>query len=244
MDRREFIKTTAAVAAVAGLPQAAGALTQSLGEKTMKVLLLNGSPHEKGCTYTALTEIANELKKEGIESEIYNIGAGGVKPCMACRACAKLGKCVINDKVNEFVEKAAGFDGYIFGSPVHFASASGVIVPFLDRAFFSAAASGKDIFRLKPGAAVASARRAGTTATLDQLNKYFQITEMPVISGRYWNMVHGGVPDEVKQDKEGMQNMRILARNMAYYLKMKQAADKAGVTPPAKEKPEFTNFIR
>lgn len=210
----------------------------------MKVLLVNGSPHAQGCTYTALAEIANQLKIEGIDSEIYQIGTEAIKPCMACRACAKLGKCVTDDKVNSFVDKMAECDGYVFGSPVHYASASGVIVPFLDRAFFSASMSGRNIFRLKPGAAVVSARRAGTTATLDQLNKYFQISEMPVISGRYWNMVHGATAEEVLQDKEGMQNMRILAKNMAYYLKCQDAAKKAGIVPPEKEKAEFTNFIR
>lgn len=211
----------------------------------MKVLLVNGSPRQTGCTYTALSEIAAELQKAGIDSEIYYIGFKPIVPCMACRACAKLGKCVIDDKVNEFVAKAAEFDAFVLGSPVHYASASGVIVPFMDRVFYSAFLGGHgDVFRLKPGAAIASARRAGTTATLDQLNKYFQISEMPVISGRYWNMVHGGNPDEVRQDREGMQNMRILARNLAYYLKMKEAAEKAGVLPPERETPEFTNFIR
>lgn len=210
----------------------------------MKVLLINGSPHKNGCTYTALKEIADQLAKEGVDSEIYHIGTEAIRPCLACRACAKLGKCVIDDKVNEFVNKAAEFDGYIIGSPVHYGSASGVAVPFLDRAFFSAFMAGRDIFRHKPGSVIVSARRAGTTATIDQLNKYFQIAEMPVISGRYWNMVHGAVPDEVRQDKEGMQNMRILAKNMAYHLKCKETAAKAGILPPAAEKVEFTNFIR
>lgn len=207
----------------------------------MKVLLVNGSPHEKGCTFTALSEVAAQLEKEGVESEIFNIGIQPTAPCMACRACKKLGKCVIDDRVNEFTAKAAAFDGFVFGSPVHYASASGVIVPFMDRAFYSAA---PEVFRLKPAAAVVSARRAGTTATLDQLNKYFQISEMPVVSGRYWNMVHGGTPDEVRQDKEGLQNMRILAKNMAYLLKCRQAAAQAGITPPQRETPEHTNFIR
>lgn len=210
----------------------------------MKVLLINGSPHKNGCTYTALKEIANELEEEGIGSEIYHIGTEAIQPCLACRACAKLGKCIINDKVNEFIDKAAEFDGYIIGSPVHYGSASGTIVPFLDRAFFSAFMSGRSIFRHKPGSAIVSARRAGTTFSIDQLNKYFQIAEMPVISGRYWNMVHGATADEVLQDKEGMQNMRILARNMAYHLKCKDIATKAGILPPEAEKIEFTNFIR
>ena len=135
-------------------------------------------------------------------------------------------------------------DGFILGSPVHYASASGIIVPFMDRVFFAGFNSGRNLFRLKPASAVASARRSGTTATLDQLNKYFQINEMPVISGRYWNMVHGATPDEVRQDLEGMQNMRILARNFAYHLKCKEAATKAGILLPKQETTVFTNFIR
>lgn len=210
----------------------------------MKVLLINGSPNEKGCTYTALNEIALTLNYEGIETEIYYIGKDPIAPCRACRACGKIGHCVIKDKVNDFVEYARNFDGYVIGSPVHYGSASGVIIPFLDRAFFVDFMSGHNSFKHKPGTAIVSARRAGTTATLDQLNKYFQINQMPVISGRYWNMVHGANPDEVKQDEEGMQNMRILARNMAYHLKCKEAAQKAGINPPEAEETVYTNFIR
>ena len=212
----------------------------------MKVLLFNGSPHKEGCTYTALTEIAKTLKEEGIDSEIYQIGIKSLTPCRACSACAKLGRCVItDDDVNNFVDKCKDFDGFIFGSPVHYGSACGGITAFLDRAFFSAFMSGRgEIFSYKPAAAVASARRSGTTATLDQLNKYMTISQMPIISGRYWNMVHGHTPDEVMQDKEGMQNMRILARNMAWHLKCKEAGEKAGVPMPKQEEIVFTNFIR
>ncbi len=212
----------------------------------MKVLLFNGSPHKNGCTYTALEEISKTLKEEGIESEIYQIGVKSLTPCRGCGACSKLGKCVIgDDDVNNFIEIAKDFDGFIFGSPVHYGSACGGITAFLDRAFFAAFMSGReDIFSHKPGAAIVSARRSGTTAALDQLNKYFAITEMPMISGRYWNMVHGAVPDEVKQDLEGMQNMRILARNMAWFLKLKQAGESLGVKLPQKEEIVFTNFIR
>ncbi len=211
----------------------------------MKVLLFNGSPHKNGCTYTALEEIAKTLKEEGIESEIYQIGTQPISACRACYACRTLGKCVIDDSVNDFIEYARDFDGFIFGSPVHYASACGGITAFLDRAFFVAFASGRgDTFLHKPGAAIASARRAGTTATLDQLNKYFTITQMPIISGRYWNMVHGATADEVKQDLEGMQNMRILARNMAWHLKCKEAGEKAGIPMPKAEETVFTNFIR
>lgn len=210
----------------------------------MKVLLVNGSPHEKGCTFTALTEIADTLNQEGIETEIFHIGTAPLAPCKACRACAKLGRCVVDDKVNVFLERAKTADGYVFGSPVHYASASGVIAPFLDRAFFVDYLSGINSFLHKPATAIVSARRAGTTATIDQLNKYFQITQMPVISGRYWNMVHGANPEEVKQDLEGMQNMRMLARNMAYHLKCKEAAAKAGIFHPKDEEVVYTNFIR
>ena len=211
----------------------------------MKVLLFNGSPHKNGCTYTALEEIAQTLKEEGVDSEIYQIGIKSITPCRGCFACAKLGRCVINDDdVNNFVEKCKEFDGFVFGSPVHYGSACGGITAFLDRAFFVNFTGGKKVFEHKPGAAIASARRAGTTATLDQLNKYFAITEMPMISGRYWNMVHGHTPDDVKQDLEGMQNMRILARNMAWFLKLKEAGEKAGIELPKQEEIVFTNFIR
>lgn len=211
----------------------------------MKVLLLNGSAHQNGCTYTALSEVAKTLNEEGIETEIFQVGADIISGCRGCGACAKLGKCVIDDKVNDFVNLAENADGFIFGSAVHYASATGVITSFLDRAFYSASASGRgDIFKYKPASAVVSARRAGTTATLDQLNKYFLITQMPIISGRYWNMVHGRTPDEVRQDFEGMQNMRILARNMAWYLKCIEAGKNAGIPMPKKEEVVFTNFIR
>lgn len=208
----------------------------------MKVLLLNGSPHEHGCTYTALNEVATALNKDGIETEIFYIGLDAISPCKACGACNTLKKCVVDDKVNEFIEKAKEADGFIFGSPVHYASASGAITTFLDRAFF--AGSKVDAFRFKPAAAICSARRAGTTATLDQLNKYFMISEMPVVSSRYWNMVHGSNADEVKKDEEGMQIMRILGRNMAWFLKCKELALKSGMEIPEKEPVNKTNFIR
>jgi multimeric flavodoxin WrbA len=212
----------------------------------MKVLLVNGSPHKNGCTNTALEEIAKTLQEEGIGAEIYHIGIKPIAGCRGCGACTKLGHCVINDDgVNEFVDRCKDFDGFIFGSPVHYGSAGGAITSFMDRAFFTAFMSGRgEVFTHKPAAAVASARRSGTTATLDQLNKYFTISEMPVISGRYWNMVHGHTPDEVRQDLEGMQNMRILARNMAWHLKCQEAGKKAGIEMPKQEEIVFTNFIR
>lgn len=211
----------------------------------MKVLLINGSPNEKGCTYTALSEIAETLNKEGIETNIYYIGKEPLSPCRACRACVKLQKCVINDKVNELLETIDDYDGFVIGSPVHYASASGVISPFLDRLFYAGSRKpAKNPFRLKPATAIVSCRRAGATATLDQLNKYFLINQMPIISGRYWNMVHGNTPEEVRQDLEGMQNMRIVARNMAWILKCKEAAKKAKIEEPQAEDTIYTNFIR
>ena len=210
----------------------------------MKVILVNGSPNEKGCTYTALSEVRGALLGEGIEAEIFHIGAQPVPGCAACGACAKLKKCVFNDRVNEFVSLARGADGFVFGSPVYFASMNGSMTSFMDRAFFSAMHGEDRPFYLKPAAAVCSARRAGTTATFDQMNKYFTISEMPVIASRYWNMVHGNTPEEVKQDLEGLLTMRILGRNMAWFLKCKEAGEKAGVPMPKREPGVSTNFIR
>jgi multimeric flavodoxin WrbA len=211
----------------------------------MKVLLVNGGPHKEGCTYTALEEISKTLNKEGIDTEIFWVGNKPISGCIACKTCSTKGECVFDDVVNEFVEKAVKADGFIFGTPVHYASATGAITSFMDRAFYSASCGkNKDAFLYKPAAAICSARRAGTTATYDQLNKYFGISQMPIISSRYWNMVHGGNPEEVKQDKEGMQIMRILGRNMAYFLKCIEAGKKAGIKLPEAEKTEFTNFIR
>ena len=211
----------------------------------MKVLLVNGGPHKNGCVNTALEEVANELNKSEIETEIFWIGVKPISGCIACGNCAKTGKCVFDDVVNEFVEKAKDADGFIFGTPVHYGAASGAITSFMDRVFYSAASSGKsDRFMFKPAACVISARRGGTTATYDQLNKYFGITQMPIISSRYWNMVHGNTPEQVKQDKEGMQIMRILGRNMAYYLKCIEAGKEKGINPPEQETTTLTNFIR
>lgn len=207
----------------------------------MKVLLVNGGPHKEGCTYTALKEVEKELNNEGIETEIFWVGVKPISGCIACGKCSEIGKCVFDDVVNEFAEKCKDADGFVFGTPVHYASASGAITSFMDRLFYSASS---DIFRLKPAATIVSARRAGTTSTMDQLNKYFSINQMPIISSRYWNMVHGNNPKEVKQDEEGMQIMRILGRNMAYHLKCQEAGRKAGINMPEKEKTKLTNFIR
>lgn len=206
----------------------------------MKVLLLNGSPHPHGCTFTALSEVAGALEKNGIETEIFQIGNQPISGCIACGKCRDTGKCVISDGVNDFVEKAKSADGFVFGSPVYYASASGQISSFLDRAFYGKSA----IFEGKPGAAVVSCRRAGSTASLDQLNKYFTISGMPVVSSRYWNMVHGNTPEEVVQDKEGMQVMRTLGNNMAWLLKCIELGKAQGVSFPEKELAQKTNFIR
>lgn len=206
----------------------------------MKVILVNGSPHKNGCTYTALSEVAGALNKEGIETEIFWVGNKPISGCIACKACVKTGKCVIEDTVNEFIEKAKEADGFIFGSPVHYAGASGAITSFMDRAFYHKAG----IYQGKPGAAIASCRRGGASATFDQLNKYFTICSMPVVSSQYWNMVHGNTPDEVKQDLEGLQTMRTLGRNMAWMLKCIEAGKKAGIDFPEHEEKVATNFIR
>lgn len=206
----------------------------------MKVILVNGSPHKSGCTYTALSEIAATLEKEGIDTEIFWIGNKPISGCIACKGCLKTGKCVIDDTVNEFSEKAKTADGFIFGSPVHYAGASGAITSFMDRVFYHKAGP----YQGKPAAAIASCRRGGASATFDQLNKYFTICSMPVVSSQYWNMVHGNKPEEVKQDLEGLQTMRTLGRNMAWILKCIEAGKKAGIDFPEQEPKIATNFIR
>ncbi len=208
----------------------------------MKVLLINGSPNEKGCTYTALHEIAKELEKENIEAEIFHVGKDPIRGCMGCGHCSRSGsgKCIFNDDtVNIALEKAKDVDGFIFGSPVHYAGASGMLTSFLDRFFYAGSC-----FQYKPGAAIVSCRRGGATAAFDQLNKYFTITNMPIVSSQYWNMVHGNTPEEVVQDLEGMQIMRTLGKNMTWLLKSIEAGKKAGISLPAKEERARTNFIR
>ena len=207
----------------------------------MKVLLVNGSPHENGCTARALKEIASTLAECGVESEMFHIGTAPIAGCTGCIACATLHKCRIDDVVNEFVENAKEFDGFVFGSPVHYASAAGAFTAFMDRAFYSDKCGHNNNFETKPAAAIVSARRAGTTAALDQINKYFGISAMPIITSTYWNMVHGNTPEEVEQDLEGLRTMRNLARNMAWFLKMKAAAD---IPAPKYEYKPRTNFIR
>lgn len=208
----------------------------------MKVLLLNGSPNKKGCTYTALCEVEKALNKHGIETEIFQIGTEAVPGCINCRVCLKTGKCFRDNLVNEFVDKAKDSDGFIFGTPVYFGNASGQITSFLDRAFYGYGKISQ--FAGKPGAAVVSCRRGGATATFDQINKYFTISKMPVVSSQYWNQVHGDTPDEVLQDIEGMQTMRTLGNYMAWLLKCIEAGRNAGIEKPVDEEIIKTNFIR
>lgn len=208
----------------------------------MKVLLVNGSPKEKGCTYTALCEVQKELEKNGIETELFNIGTTPVRGCAACGGCAKTnGKCVFSDDVvNKLIDKAKEADGFVFGAPVHYAAPAGAICAVLDRAFYS----GGKYFAYKPAAAVVSCRRAGSTASLDVLNKYFLINNMPVVSSQYWNMVHGAKPEDVLKDEEGLQIMRTLGKNMAWLLRCINAGADAGVNIPEKEPRLRTNFIK
>lgn len=207
----------------------------------MKVLLINGSPNKKGCTYTALCEVEKELNRQNIETEIFYIGNKPLRGCTACAKCLETGKCVFeDDAVNAGLARAGESDGFVFGSPVHYAGPSGFIKSFLDRCFFA----GSDTFAYKPGAAVVSCRRGGATAAFEQLNKYFTINNMPVVSSQYWNMVHGNTPQEVLQDLEGLQTMRMLGRNMAWLLQSITAGKNAGVALPEKEERMWTNFIR
>lgn len=204
----------------------------------MKVLLLNGSPHMRGTTSKALSFADDELKRCGIETETVWIGPGEIHGCIGCGKCRETGRCVFGDGVAEFTEKMKNADGLIVGTPVYYAAASGQLTCFLNRAFFSASAS----FRLKPAASVSVARRAGCTSAFDQLNKYFSIAEMPIVTSTYWNMVFGAVPSDAEKDEEGAATMRNLARNMAYLLRLKELGEKNGVKEPVPERKK-TNFI-
>lgn len=206
----------------------------------MNVLLINGSPHKNGCTFTALSEVAEQLNKHGIETTIFHVGNQPIRGCSACGGCRQTGQCVFNDDpVNECIELAKKADGIIVGSPVHYASASGAITSFLDRMFYSKSS----LFAYKLGAAVVSCRRGGASAAFDQLNKYFTISSMPIVSSQYWNSVHGNTPEQVKQDLEGLQTMRTLGNNMAWLLKCIEVG-KQTVPYPEREVPQATNFIR
>lgn len=206
----------------------------------MKVLLINGSPRAKGCTFTALAEIAKTLEADGIETELIRLGNKPVRDCIACGGCASKGKCVFDDVANEIIQKAAEADGFVFGTPVYYAHPTGRVLSILDRVFYA----GKTNFMQKPAAAIVSARRGGSAASFDVMNKYFSITQMPVVSSTYWNMVYGNTPDEVKQDKEGMQTMVNLARNMAWLLKCIEHGKANGISAPKNELTIRTNFIR
>lgn len=202
-----------------------------------KVILVNGSPHKEGCTYTALSEVKMTLEKNGVEAEIIHIGNKAVRGCIACGGCVQKGKCVFEDDVcNELQELMVKADGMVIGSPVYYGGPNGALCALLDRIFFSA--GGK--LDNKPAAAVVSCRRGGASATFDRLNKYFTISNMPVVSSQYWNSVHGYTPDDVKKDLEGLQTMRTLGNNMAYMIKSFQAS---GIEKPEMEARQFTNFI-
>lgn len=207
----------------------------------MKVILVNGSPHEKGCTFTALSEVAKSLNSCGIETEIFWIGHDMKGSCLACGYCHQNGKCVMDDAVNRFVPLAAKADGFVFGSPVHYAAPCGNMLSFMSRMFIS----GGGAFANKPAASVVSCRRGGSTAALDAMNKFYPFQNMPMVGSQYWNMVHGTNPEEVKQDAEGMQIMRKLGIDMAWMLKNIEAGKAAGVQLPVLDEPrQKTNFIR
>ncbi len=211
----------------------------------MKVLLVNGSPRQHGCTYTALSEVAGQLEQCGVEAEIFWLGNQAINGCTGCRACFRSGegRCALPGEdaktVNALIEKMEAADGIIVGGPVHFAGPAGNLHSALDRVFY---ASKK--LAGKPGAAVVSCRRSGGTASFDVLNKYFTIAGMPIVSSQYWNVVHGNTPDEVRQDGEGMQTMRTLGRNMAWMLRCIEAGRAAGIHYPEREPRIGTNFIR
>lgn len=205
----------------------------------MKVILINGSPNSKGCTFTALSEVAKTLEEQGVQTEIIHVGNKDIRGCIGCRKCKTDGKCVFDDLVNEVAPKFAECDGIVIGSPVYFASANGTLVSFVDRLFYSVPCDKT----MKVGAAVVSARRGGNSATFDELNKYFTISEMPIASSQYWNNVHGYTADDVRADLEGMQTMRVLGRNMAFLMKsIALGKEKFGL--PEKEKRVFTSFSR
>ncbi|MCI2062155.1 MAG: flavodoxin family protein [Eubacteriaceae bacterium] len=206
----------------------------------MKVLMINGSPHEHGCTYTALHEVEKKLAEHGIASEIFWIGSKPVPQCIACRKCSETGRCIFDDSVNSIHERIGEFDAMVVGSPVYYASASAQVCAFLDRLFFS---GGNDLAGMF-GASVVSCRRGGASAAFDRLNKYFLIASMNVVSSQYWNQVHGNTPEEVMQDLEGLQTMRTLGENLAYLLKCREAGKANGVPEPEYEKGIATNFVR
>lgn len=206
----------------------------------MKVLMLNGSAKSNGNTFFALSEIGKQLEKEGIEYEIFNIGGKTIRDCGGCGQCNENGCIFGDDGVNEFIAKAKEADGFIFGTPVYYGHPSGRILSFLDRVFYSSS----KVFKFKPGAAISVARRGGSSASYDCLNKYFGITEMPVPGSSYWNIVYGRTPGESQKDEEGMQTMRNLAKNMAWMLKCFDLGKKNGIPLPDSTTEVRTNVIR
>lgn len=206
----------------------------------MKALLINGSPNEKGCTYTALTEVERTLNKNGIETELLWLGNAPVANCVDCGFCRQQGRCVHDDAVNRVIDELDSISALVVGSPVYYASASGQLCSFMDRLFHSC---GRRMAG-KLGASVVSCRRGGASAAFDRLNKYFTISNMPIVSSQYWNQVHGNTPEEVMQDEEGLQTMRTLAENMAWLIKCIEAGKKAGITFPEREPAIKTNYIR
>ena len=206
-------------------------------------MLVNGSPHPKGCTFTALSEISAILNENDVETEHFWIGKKPVSGCIDCRKCVEKGVCIFGGVVNDFLDVAADYDGFVFGSPVHWGATSGNMKSFMDRAFFADFCGSGGRFLFKPAACVASARRSGIVTATDQMNRYFSLSQMPIVSSRYWDGVHGMNPDEVRQDAEGVQTMRFLARNMAWLMKCLAAGKKEGIALPEQEKVEFTNFI-
>ncbi len=205
-----------------------------------KVLMINGSPHEFGCTYTALKEVADTLEKNGVETEILYLGIKPVAGCIACGKCGQTGRCVFNDQVNRVLEKLAEYQGIVVGSPVYFAGPTGQICAFLDRLFYC----GGDRMKGKVAAAVVSCRRGGATAAFDRLNKYFTISNMHVAGSQYWNQIHGKTPAQAVKDLEGLQTMRTLGQNMAWLIKSIAAGEASGLAAPEYEKTQITNFIQ
>ena len=206
----------------------------------MKVLLVNGSPHEEGCTYRALKEVEKILNKNNIQTEIIWLGNKPISGCIGCNICLKDNKCFRNDIVNEFLIKAKEADGFVFGSPVHFAAISGALSSFMDRVFYGRT----EIFKNKPACGIVSCRRGGASSAFEQINKYFSMSNMPIVTSQYWNQVHGTTKEEVEKDLEGMQTMRTLGNNMAWILKCIEIAKKSGLEYPINEKTIKTNFIK
>jgi len=210
----------------------------------MKVLMVNGSPRINGCTNVALKEIEKVLNKQDIKTEIIHIGSKDIRGCVACNSCENKGYCVFDDEVNKFIDKCEKADGFIFAGPVYYGSVNPTLTNFLTRAFYASFFGGKRVFRLKPGAAVTSSRRAGTMTSIDILNRFFTWGEMPIISSTYWNEIHGATAEDAKQDLEALQTMRNLANNMAWFLKIKELSIKEGIPLPESIRTEHTNFIK